>query len=544
MFQFVIEPHNEHFVPLSHAFWALEVFVFRENYLFYILTNAALLAAVGMVWERWLRRLGVASAIAILTPLVALTCMAQADNVMAAWQSSILLSSLALVGALSVYRDGRLLQVAILCTCAALTFSAACVLPVMMAAYLAINYARARTARLLWAVAGFLALFAAFLKLSAWSTATNSRYLLAALWEGNNLVDKVRHLAWLGWYTTSISFYGPLCHLFPDRLPQQPSVVLTLLSLVPVGAALTLFWKSKRRSLLIELFVLQAALFALIGLFRHSPDYVGFAGRYYTFGLIPWLSAMAVASSDLLAGGRIPATWHKILLVLPLLLVARNVTFALMNDNWPLAHIGRASRLGYYATKDWLRRHQAEAVANIPFSQSAAPWLNLRMLLPVIDILDPSFVSHPRAIRDVSYMETLVNTRPWGTIVDGHPATQSFHVETPQLLTAVEFLVSRTPVLQHDVELSIEDDAGKVLWVADVPPDLWPANAWIAMPVDPVRLEPARNYLLKIASSTTNPDFAPYLWMNHHPGSVPYGGTLTRDGVVGDLCYRLSLMKP
>jgi len=216
LLQFIAAPHNEHFIPLFHLFWALEVYLFREHYLCYVLTNVALMAMMGALWESWLRRVGVQPALAVSTPLVAVTCLSQADNIMAAWQANILLCSLALVGILRAYSAGRLHYVAILCVCAPLTFSAGYILPAVMAGFLIFDFFRSGNRRLLPAAAGLLAVFGILLKLSLmprapiegwhWSVGVTSGHM-AALWEGPDTWHKLLHLAWLGWYTTGVAFY-------------------------------------------------------------------------------------------------------------------------------------------------------------------------------------------------------------------------------------------------------------------------------------------------------------------------------------------------
>ena len=544
LLNFICQPHNEHFIPLFHAFWALEVFVFRENYALYVLTNVALLGLIGFMWERWLRRAGVQPALAVITPLLAVTCLSQADNVMCGWQAAILLSAAALVGVLHAYSSLRLGYVALFCCSAALTFSSSYVLPAVLAAYLVYDYFLSRDWRLLLAAAGLLALFALLVALPTLSGAVSSDHLLAALWEGGNTLAKIEHLAWLGWYTIGIAFYGPLNHLLQGWVPDGPSNLMTVVSLALMAVVVGFSWKSRSRGLVFKLLVLQFALFAFISPFRHTPTYVGYSGRYYTAGLIPWLSAAALGLSEVLRRYQMPAGWRKFLLLLPLVLVARNIRCAVISDDWFLVQCGRAARVDYYQTKEWLRRHANQPVGNIVFSRSVAPWLDLNMLVPVIGLLDPSFVTVPVSVKSVTYLENIVNTRGWGPIVEGQPAIQTFRVALPAIAAKLELLVSRYPGFQGVGRLSIADDAGHTLWSVAIPSDLWPANTWFAVPIDDlVRLEPQRTYSIQVASTAKSPA-APTVWMNHHPDSYPSGDTRTPDGVTGVLCFRLALMEP
>jgi len=544
LFQFVVAPHNEHFIPLFNVFWAVEVQLFREHYQYYVVTNAALLALAGSLWESWLRRLGVQPALALITPLLAVTSLAQAENIMAAWQAQILLSTLAMVCVLRAYSANRLLSVAILCVCAALTFSVACILPAVMAGYLIFDYSRSKDRRLLLAAAGLLAMFGILLKLPVWAGGVTSSDLLAAVWEGPDIWERMRHLVWLGWYTIGIAFYGPLCHLFRYWLPMGPSDPMTVFSLGIAAGAIGLAWKSPSRRLVIQLLFLQAALFALISPFRHTPTFVGYADRYYTAGMIPWLSAIALAITGSLRRKPIPARWLRVVWLVPLLLVARNVWRAVSDGNWFLVRCGQAAQLDYYRTKTWLRRHQHESVGDNSFSQSVAAFLDIKMLLPVIGILDPRFAAVPASVKSVTYLENLVNTRIWGPIVAGRPAIQTIRVATPLIVTGMDLLVSRGLAFRDAARLSLLDDAGSTLWYADIPSHFWPSDTWLAIPVDLVRLEPRRVYSLQISSTSTDPAAAPTIWMNDRPGSLSSGGTRTPDGITGDLCYRLALMEP
>jgi len=111
---------------------------------FYILTNVALFACMGMLWERWLREVGVHTPIAVTLPAVAMTCLTQADNVMCGWQACIFLCSLALIGILWAYRQSRIGYLVVLSLCAGLTFSSTDALPLMFASLFMIDYIRER----------------------------------------------------------------------------------------------------------------------------------------------------------------------------------------------------------------------------------------------------------------------------------------------------------------------------------------------------------------------------------------------------------------
>jgi hypothetical protein len=540
---FVLKPHNEHFMPLFHTFWAMEVYAFGEKYALYVLVNVLLLSLIGLLWQNWLRQIGLDPALSVIVPLLAVTCLAQADNVMAGWQAQILLSALFLTGASIAYCQERYGWMTLLACCAALCFSIGYILPAVLAFWLLYDFFVSRDWRLVWIAAALLVLFAILAMLPSLSGAVRSGDLIGEIWKGPTALKKISHLGWLGWYTLGIAFYGPLMHLLRALVPEGPSDIMTVVSLVFAAMVVYLSWKSRYRSLVMKLFVLQAAMFALITPFRHTPAFVGYSGRYYTAGLIPWLTAVAIGLSESLHSVA-KGAGRKVVLAGLLLLAARNVRCALIKENWFLVQCGRAARLDYYATKDWVRRHASEPVGNIVFSRSVAPWLDLNMLVPVIGLLDPSFVTVPVSVKSVTYVGNSVNTRGWGLIVDGQPAIQTFQVDRPAIAANLELLVSRYPGFHGVGRLSIADDAGHILWGIAVPSDLWPADTWLGVPIDdPVRLEPQRMYSIQVASKAKG-SAAPTVWMNDRPKSYPSGNTRTPDGVTGVLCFRLTLIEP
>jgi hypothetical protein len=544
--KFIFQPHNEHVIPLFHSFWALEVYVFREHYALYVLTNIVLLASIGLIWQRLLLRVGVQPAVAVIVPLLAVTCLSQADNVMAAWQSSLLLSAAALLGVLHAYVRLRFFYIVLFSCCAALTFTSSYALPAVIALYLLLDYFFSMERRLIFWAAGLILLFFLLVAFPALFRSVSSSHLLEAIWEGQNTGAKIAHLAWLFWYTLGIAFYGPLNHLLEGRVPDGPSDIMTAISLLFFLVVLGLSRKDRSRELILKLLVLQFALFALISPFRHTPTFVGYSGRYYTAGLIPWLSAAAIGFSELLQRFRIPSGVTRLLLTLLVLLAARNVWCSLGKPEWLLVERGRAARVNYYQTKEWLRQHemQNQPIGNIVFSQSVAPWLDLKMMVGVIGLLDPSFVTVPVSLKKVTYIENIVNTRGWGPIVEGQPAIQTFRV--PHLAVAVnmELLVSRYAGFQGVSRISLDDDAGHDLWSIAIPSELWPANTWLAVPIGgTVQFEPERTYSIRVASTANSPA-APTVWMNLHPDSYPSGETRTPDGATGVLCFRLGLMEP
>jgi hypothetical protein len=544
LLSFIAEPHNEHFIPVFHAVWAFEVFFFRENYLLYILTNAMLLSLSGMLWDRWLRQVGGHPVLAVVVPLIAITCLAQADNVMCGWQASALLSAVSLIGVLWAYHRSRFVSLGLLSCCAALTFASAYILPLVLAGFFLYDYLLDRKDwRLLLAAAIFLVGFGVLLKSAMWAGAVSSGGLWPALWAGKDLFQKIANLAWLQWYTLSIAFYGPLRHILQAQPPASPSPIMTVLSLAFVAVLLWLSWTSPSRHLVGKLLVLQVALFMLIAPFRHTPSFVGFSGRYYTAGLIPLLSAIALVMSDFLRQKRVAAG----VFVIPLLLlVGINVNRCrVRNDNWFLVQsAGRAARIDYYQTKAWLQRHKDEVLGNHLFSQSVAPWLDLEKLIPIIGMLDPAIVTAPVSLKAVTYVENALNTRGWGPIVEGQPAVQTFRLDQPGVLTKIELLVSRNQQFNGIGRIALLDDRKHTLWELRIPSQLWPADAWLAVPVDLVSIEAHRSYEIQVASSTTNPAETVTVWMNQHPESYPHGDTRTPDGVIGDLCFRLALLEP
>jgi hypothetical protein len=570
--RFIFQPHNEHFIPLFHAFWVLEASVFGENHVWYVLTNIALLSLAGFLWQSWLRSIGLPPALAVITVLVGVTCLSQADNVMVGWQAVILLSSIALIGTLMAYSKLRLGYVALFSCCSALTFSSAYALPAVIAAYLLYDYWIVRERRLVLAAAGLLTIFVLLITFSAISGALISEHLSSSIWKGATVFQKIAHLVWIGWYTVGTAFYGPVSHLLKGRVPDGPSDIMTMLSLAFMAIVVHLSWKSLHRGLVLKLLALQLVMFAFIGPFRNSPPHMGFAARYYTFGLIPWLSAAAIGFWDGVRRYRVSEAWRKFVLVLLILLSARNMRCALIQD-WLPVQWGRAARAEYYLTKEWLRQHKNQPVGNFLFGQSAAQGLDLSMLIPIIRRLDSSFVTVPLSMKNSLYLENTVPTRGWGLIVDGQPATQTFRVSRSAIAQKVELLVSQYQGFEGAVRISIVDDAGRFLWSVAIPSDLWPMNAWLGVPVSgQVRLESQREYSIQV-ESTARSLAAPTVWMNDHPDD-PYpligttrttfedfievigttrtpddfigviGTTRTPDGVTGVLCFRLAMMEP
>jgi hypothetical protein len=508
------------------------------------LTNVSLLALVGFLWQLWLRSVAVDRLLSVLIPLVGVTCLAQEQNITCGWQACILLAAAGLIAVLWAYSSRQFGYAAILSCLAAFTFASHYILPAAVAGWLLYDYAIQRDRRLLGASLGFVALFGFLLCLPRLFAAASSGQLFGALWQGPTFLAKLAHLFWLGWYTLGVAFYGPANHLFRGWLPDGPSSIMTVASLVGFFLVLLLDAKPASRILLWKLLVLQFALFAMITPFRHTPSFAGYADRYYTSGLIPWLSAVALGITECFHRFRISAAPRKLIHALLILLALRNARCALIEHDSFFVQCGRAARIDYYQTKEWLRRQNGRPLGNICFSQSVAPWLDLKMLLPVIRLLDPSFATFPVVLKNVYYLQNTVNTRGWGPIVEGHPAIQTFRLPRRATAESLELLVSRDRGFDGMGQLSIADEAGKSLWSVTIPSNLWPANTWLAVPIDALpQLEPARTYSIRVASSAKEPA-APTVWMTHRPPPSFAGETRTPDGVTGVLCFRLGLSEP
>jgi hypothetical protein len=347
----------------------------------------------------------------------------------------------------------------------------------------------------------------------------------------------VGQLAWLGWYTLSVAFWGPWEHIFVAKLYVHPAVLPTLLSLTFAFSLVFISWKSRQRLLVVTLLIIQAALFVLVSPFRHTPDFVGFAGRYYTAGLVPLLSAVAIAICVFL--DRQPR-WSIWLLAGMLAIVVVNVCRSFSTD-WLLVRCGRASRLNYFETKKWLQRHRDQVVGNNPFSPSVAPWVNVRRLLPTLAFLDPSFSAIPSSIRPVTSIEDPRNTRVWGPIVAGRSAVQSFQFEQPQVITNLQLLVNGSLAEGAVARLTLRDSSGHTLWQQTVRANEWGSDTWLSVPVDMVRVEPGGMYLLEVSCTSTDPKHTITIWMDAGPAAYNKG-TQAPDGERGSFTFRLSTM--
>ena len=288
---------------------------------------------------------------------------------------------------------------------------------------------------------------------------------------------------------------------------------------------------------------MQFSLFILISPFRNTPLFVGFSGRYYTIGLIPLLSAGAIGMSEFVRRKEFSVVW----LVVPLILVtALNVNRNRVRyDHYPLVEYGRTARIDYYQTKLWLQRHRNEVLGDNFASQSVAPWLDVKMLLPVMGILDRTAVTVPLAIKPVTYVENTANTRPWGPVFTGHPAVQTFRLDRRRTLTKIELLTVRTGHFNGSASISLlDEDGGKVLWEIGIPSQVWPNDSWLGVPVDLIQLEPQRVYTYSSRLHLGQPFRDSNSLDERSRRVLSDGETRTPDGVRGDLCFRLSFIEP
>jgi hypothetical protein len=540
--RYLLAPHNEHFVPLAKLFYALEIVSFREHYGLFILTNCALMAMTALLWSKFLQRLGSPAWLAIAIPLLACTSTPSEKNIMLAWQSGLILSAASLVGAVWAYLDKRLYACFFFAAVSALTFSSAIPVCLALGGFLLLDGFVTKDRRLLMGGCSMLALFGFLIaceRIIEGLIGVGPSFR-QTFWNQPTFWINLGHLTWLAYYTLSIALAGPFLQLYWQLAGGHASENVPLLAAaLGFGAAallLLLVWRSSVRRLVIQLVVLQVALFVFIGPFRQTG---GLAARYYTAGSIPLFSAAAVAAYAVASRAR----WRLEWMALPLAaIIGVNLTrIAVQGDARMPVQLGRAARLDYYSTKSWLLRHQGEVIPNHSGTRWIAPWFNTAQMITMIPVLDPSFSFPPTVYREVHYLENLDATRPWATNPGYWEIEQTFRFDHPEVLTKFELWSGAGRNRGGNVEIAWMD-GGHPLWSMVIPGNQWPNGVWFGLPVDMIHLLPATTYVLRVRRQSPLPGDQLNLMMNGDPASYPRGETRTPDGSVGDLCFRLALL--
>jgi hypothetical protein len=536
LFRYLSSPHNEHFVPLAKLFYLLEVTVFRENYSGYVLTNAFLLALLTTLWVFWLRSLGVNRALAFAVGAVYVTTNAHAENAMWAWQSGVLLFTLFLVLFLSfacrleAASNKSWLGAIFAAAAGAWSFGTGLALPAAMVVFCLVDAAGADPERRkrVWRQAALAVVLGLFLlAVYGWFARGALGGLKATGSEG------LHRIAWLGWYTVSLACFGPVFSVLGAGMPGRAKVIPTLACALLFALAVAFCWRTKYRRPALKLLLLLLGLFAIVAPFRHAPEFAGFANRYFTYGLLPALSIGTLCLSAL--GARLPGL-RKGLALLAIAACAALLMFRHYStlgkspvprfENW-----GRAARVEYFATKQWLRDRRT-AVPNNPFGESLTPWLTIRDIASIIPVLDRSYAAFPlRSFVDVERYESFsANRAKWGPIYSGREALQSIRFGRPAVLTKVELLVARDVKVGGTAFVSVLDSQREVLWMQAIPPDYFPDNTWLALPVPEVALRADSQYFIRLSCDAKRPDQSVTVWTNAAAGAK------------GDFCFRLAFL--
>ena len=544
LFRYLSAPHNEHLVPLAKLFYLLEVTAFRENYSGYILTNAFLLALLTTLWVFWLRSLGVNRAIAFAVGAVYVTTNAHAENVMWGWQSGALLFTLFLVlflrfaCRLEAVSDRSWLGALLAAAAGAWSFGTGLALPALMVLFCIVDAPGADHARRkrIWRQAALAAVLGVFL-LAVYG------WFARGILGGMKPIDGggLRRIAWLVWYTVSLACFGPVFSVLGAGMPGRAKVIPTIVCALLFAIAVAFCWRTKYRKPALKLLLLQLGVFAIVAPFRHSPEYAGFATRYYTYGVLPALSIGTLCLTAL--GGRLPGSWKKrglpAVVACSALLVVRHFSTLGRSpvpefDNW-----GRAARVEYFATKQWLR--DRTTIPNHSFGESVTPWLTLRDISTIIPFLDRSYGGAPRrSFAEVERYESFpANRVEWGPIYAGREALQSIRFERPVALTKVELLVARDVRVGGTAFVSVLDSKRGVLWMQAVPADYFPDHTWLGLPVPEVALQADTPYFIRLSCDSKRPDESVTVMVNAVPGAHPRGGAMSAQG---DFCFRLAFL--
>ena len=536
LFRYLTSPHNEHFVPLAKLFYLLEVTVFRESYSGYVLTNALLLALLTTLWVFWLRSLGVNRTLAFAVGAVYVTTNAHAENVMWGWQSGTLLFTLFLVlflrfaCRLEAVSGRRWLGALLAAVAGAWTFGTGLALPAAMVLFCLVDVPGADPERRkrLWrqtALAAALGLF--LLAVYGWFARGALGGLIA---KGG---EDLHRIAWLLWYTVSLAFFGPVFSVLGAGMPGRAKVIPTVVCALLFAIAVAFCWRTKYRRPALKLLLLQLGLFAMVAPFRHAPEYAGFANRYYTFGLLPALSIGTLGLTAL--GGRLPGLRKGLgraaIAFCAALLMARHFSTLGKSpvprfDNW-----GRAARVEYFATKQWLR-DRVTAVPNHSFGESLTPWLTVRDIASIIPVLDRSYPRSPlRAFADVERYESFSENRvEWGPIYAGREALQSIRFHRPAVLNKVDLLVARDRTVGGTSFVSVLDSTRAVLWMQAIPSEYFPDHTWLGLPVSEVTLRADTQYFIRLSCDAKRPDESVTVLTNAAAGAK------------GDFCFRLAFI--
>ena len=540
--RYLLAPHNEHFVPLAKLFYAIEIVCFREHYGLFILTNCALMAMTALLWKKFLQRLGSPVWLAIAIPLLACTSTPSQENIMLAWQSGLILSAASLIGAVWAYLDQRLFACLLFAAVSALTFSSAIPVCLALGGFLLLDGFVTKDRRLLMGGCSMLALFAFLIaceRIIEGLIGVGPSFR-QTFWNQPTFWINLGHLTWLAYYTLSIALAGPFLQLYWQLVGGHASEnVSVLAAALGFGGAALLLLRVRRssvRRLVIQLVLLQVALFVFIGPFRQTG---GLVARYYTSGSIPLFSAVAAAAYAVASRAR----WRLEWMALPLVaIIGVNLTrIAVQGDGRMQVQLGRAARLDYYSTKSWLLRHQGEVIPNNSGIRWIAPWFNTAQMVTIIPVLDRSFSYPATVFRGVHYLENLDATRPWGTNPGNQAIEQAFRFDHPEVLTKFELWSGTVRNRRGSVEIALMDREHP-LWSVVIPGNQWPNGVWFGLPVDMIHLLPATTYVLRIRPQSPLPGDQLNLMMNGDPASYPQGETLTPDGSVGNLCFRLALL--
>ena len=162
-------------------------------------------------------------------------------------------------------------------------------------------------------------------------------------------------------------------------------------------------------------------------------------------------------------------------------------------------------------------------------------------MVTIIPVLDRSFSYPATVFRGVHYLENLDATRPWGTNPGNQAIEQAFRFDHPEVLTKFELWSGTVRNRRGNVEIALMDREHP-LWSVVIPGNQWPNGVWFGLPVDMIHLLPATTYALRIRPQSPQPGDQLNLMMNGDPASYPQGETLTPDGSVGNLCFRLALL--
>jgi hypothetical protein len=552
--RFVGMPDCEHFLPLQKLMWGLEVVLAGENYGVLVVANCILLAAAGTCLARLLLALDVAPLLAV--PLAAYYTTTYANWEVASWgcMNGVALVTVCTIAAFRLqlgvpHPDREVVARASLLALGA-AWSQGSGMPVagLLAIFVVLDrLGLARQADRptpLWPAAVYAGLFAATVGLYLWSgpTARTETTLTAALANTPSLLGRLGILGdWIA-FALAMGFYGPLVFALGATHPPTHFHLGALAGLMLMATALTVLARTRWRGPAVKLALYQLAIFLASGTVRMRPNPLdGYAFRYQTYGMPGVLCFFAFGVEALLEHAGPTMRRAARATVALALVLATGTHLRTAHHHLSDQEVGRgaAVRAAYFHAKDWLARHAGGATPDGLFTPTAHPAFRFQQLASVIGIFDPN-VRLPDTFEPATYILQTRNARPWGPIYGATTAVQTFTLDRPGKLFAIDLLLATYGRRRGPrAEVVVTDSDGYVLATERVPSARVFNNQWVPILTEPVPVAAGRPYRLELRAPNARPRNALTVWMATDPEAYPNGETITPDGAHGDFTFRL-----